>query len=96
MQKAKTPCETPVKRDPLVDQPSHYTATTIEAIDYISDTLQDGYGFYLEGSLKKYLHRWRFKSQTTEGKIRDLKKAEWFLKKLIEDIEDHGVPECHM
>jgi hypothetical protein len=42
------------------------------------------------------LHRWRFKSETTEGKIRDLKKAEWFLKKLIEDIEDHGVPECHM
>lgn len=96
MEEMKTPSATLVKRDPLVDKPSHYTATNIEAIDYISDTLQDGYGFYLEGSLKKYLHRWRFKSQTTEGKIRDLKKAEWFLKKLIEDIEDHGVPECHM
>ena len=28
------------ERDPLVDKPAHYTATTIEAIDYISDTLE--------------------------------------------------------
>jgi len=84
------------ERDPLVDKPAHYTATTIEAIDYISDTLDEGFGYYLEGSLKKYLHRWRFKSETDEGKIRDLKKAAWYLDKLIKDIENHGVPECHM
>ncbi len=45
MQKTKTPCGSQLKHDPFVDKPSHYTATTIEAIDYISDTLQDGYGF---------------------------------------------------
>lgn len=84
------------ERDPLVDKPAHYTATTIEAIDYISDTLDEGFGYYLEGSLKKYLHRWRFKSETDEGKIRDLKKAAWYLDKLIKDVEEHGVPECHM
>jgi hypothetical protein len=84
------------EHDPLVNSPAHYTATTIEAIDYIADTLDEGFGYYLEGSLKKYLHRWRFKSKSDEGKIRDLKKAAWYLDKLIKDVEEHGVPECHM
>ena len=84
------------ERDPLVDKPAHYTGSHIEAIDYIYDNLSDGFGYYLEGSIKKYLHRWRLKSQTDEGKIRDLKKAAWYLDKLIKDVEEHGVPECHM
>jgi hypothetical protein len=81
--------------DPMVEKPPHYNATEIECIDYISDSLGDGIGFYLEGSLKKYLHRWRHKHDSQSGRVQELKKARWYLDKLIADVEDHDVPVCH-
>jgi len=58
----------------------------------IEDSLGDGYSYFLEGSAKKYLHRWSHKSKDQEGKIRDLEKARWFLDRLIEDIRDYDAP----
>ena len=55
--------------------PSHYRQGKIEVIDFILDQKMD----YLTASVQKYLSRWRFK----DG-ICDLRKARWFLDKLIE------------
>ena len=55
--------------------PSHYKQGKIEVIDFILDQKMD----YLTASVQKYLSRWRFK----DG-ICDLRKARWFLDKLIE------------
>jgi len=55
--------------------PQHYRQGDIEVIDLILDQKMD----YLTASVQKYLARWRFK----EG-IEDLRKARWFLDKLIE------------
>jgi hypothetical protein len=66
------------KSDP-VNQPSHYRVGEVEAIDYIHQQLGSGVKDYLLGNVHKYLHRHRFKGQAVE----DLRKAEWYLRKLI-------------
>lgn len=75
---------------------SKVRTTPNKSTDHIAETLQDGHGFYLEGSVIFYLHGWRHNSNTVAGQLRDLKAAEYYLQKLIEDIEEHGVPSCHM
>ena len=62
-----------------VNHPPHYNKGGLEAIDYIEQQLEDGFADYLEGNVLKYIHRWRYKNG-----IEDLRKAEWYLKKLIE------------
>ena len=61
--------------------PSHYKQGNIEVIDFILDQKMD----YLTSNICKYICRWRFK----DG-VCDLKKARWFLDKLIEQQEDGG------
>ena len=75
----------PPDHDP-VNQPDHYTSDTgVECIDYIRQTLsEEGYQGYLEGACKKYLHRWKHKDNPLE----DLKKAEWYLARLIKYTEE--------
>jgi len=58
--------------------PSHYQQGKIEVIDFILDQKMD----YLTATVVKYISRWRFK----DG-VCDLKKARWFLDKLIEQEE---------
>ena len=58
--------------------PTHYKQGKIEVIDFIIDQKMD----YLTANVQKYLSRWRFK----DG-VCDLKKAKWFLDKLIEQEE---------
>ena len=58
--------------------PSHYKQGKIEVIDFIIDQKMD----YLTATIIKYISRWRFK----DG-VCDLKKAKWFLDKLIEQEE---------
>ena len=66
-------------KEDTVNHPPHYNKGGLEAIDYIEQQLEDGFTDYLEGNVLKYIHRWRYKNG-----IEDLKKAEWYLKKLIE------------
>jgi hypothetical protein len=75
-----------------VNHPSHYTQGQIEAKTYLKDSLQGGYVFYCDGSVKKYMHRWRDKNESVELKIEDLKKAEFWLKELIFELENHDYP----
>ena len=65
----------------MVDKPPHYNQGGIEAIDYIKQQLGDGFVEYCEGNVMKYLHRWRYKNG-----IEDLKKAEWYLERMIEKL----------
>tara|TARA_R110000868_G_scaffold46507_2_gene153559 strand:- start:7965 stop:8252 length:288 start_codon:yes stop_codon:yes gene_type:complete len=66
-----------------VNSPSHYGQGKIEAIEYISDFLSpEEYKGYLRGNIAKYLHRYPYKSG-----IEDLKKANWYLGRLIKEME---------
>ena len=64
----------------MVNHPPHYNVDDIECIDAIRASTREGYEFYLQGVILKYLWRYRYKGKPVE----DLKKAEWYLNKLIE------------
>ena len=64
----------------MVNHPPHYKTNAIECIDAICASTGEGYEFYLQGVIIKYLWRYRYKGKPVE----DLKKAEWYLNKLIE------------
>ena len=63
----------------MVNSPPHYNATGIECIDAIQAATEDGFEYYLQGNIMKYLWRYRYKNGNE-----DLKKARWYLDKLIE------------
>lgn len=67
----------------LVNRPAHYNTGAIECIDYLTDNLGEGVDYYLEGNIKKYLHRWRYKHSDPGKQLEDLKKAAWYLQRLI-------------
>ena len=64
----------------IVNHTPHYGEGKIECIEYLKDNM-DVMMFmgYLEGNIKKYLHRYRYKGKPLE----DLKKAQWYLSQLI-------------
>tara|TARA_E500000318_G_scaffold109965_1_gene124221 strand:- start:1976 stop:2236 length:261 start_codon:yes stop_codon:yes gene_type:complete len=68
----------------MVNNPKHYNQSGIECIDAIEAAtgLGEGFEYYLQGNIIKYLWRYRYKNG-----VEDLEKARWYLNKLIE-IED--------
>lgn len=64
-----------------VNSPKHYTQGTIEVIDFIIDQEFN----YLEGNIIKYVSRY-----TMKNGLEDLKKAKWYLDKLIKETEGNG------
>ena len=69
-------------KEDMVNNPSHYNQAGIEAIDAIRAATGEGFEYYLQGNILKYLWRYRYKNG-----VEDLKKAEWYLKVLIEEVE---------
>lgn len=67
-----------------VNHPSHYTHGSIECIDIISNMTADKAGIeaFCVGNVVKYLYRYHQK-----GGVEDVKKADWYLKKLVEVLE---------
>ena len=63
--------------DPI-NHPKHYTASTVEPIDVIEAWDLN----FAEGCVLKYLCRWRLKNG-----VEDLKKARWYLDRLITRAE---------
>ena len=63
-----------------VNHPPHYTKDEIECIDAIRSATGEGYEYYLQGNIIKYIWRYRHKNG-----VEDLKKAKWYLQKLIEE-----------
>jgi|TARA_R110000782_G_C14520840_1_gene381093 hypothetical protein len=62
-----------------VNKPPHYNQAGVECIDAIQAATDDGFEYYLQGNIIKYLWRYRYKNG-----VEDLKKAQWYLTKLIE------------
>lgn len=58
-----------------VSKPRHYNMGTIQVLDYIMD---QGFDF-VEGNVIKYVSRYKYKNG-----VEDLKKARFYLDKLIE------------
>lgn len=67
----------------MVNSPPHYNKAGIECIDAIRAATGDGYEYYLQGNIMKYLWRYRYKNG-----IEDLQKAQWYLDKLIEECNE--------
>ena len=64
-----------------VNHPDHYNQGKIEVIDYIEDI---GMGEdFCAGNAIKYISRYKYKSKPLE----DLKKAKWYIERLIQQYE---------
>ena len=61
--------------------PDYYQKGNIEVTDFIIDQSMS----FLEGNVVKYITRYKEKSG-----IEDLRKARWYLEKLIEEQVKHG------
>ena len=66
----------------VVNRPAHYTDGKIEVIDFIEDKKL---GFCL-GNAVKYIARAGKKDPAKE--VEDLKKAEWYIKRRIKELEE--------
>ena len=75
--------ETTITLDDPVNSPKHYNQTGIECIDAIRAATDDGFEYYLQGNIMKYVWRYKYKNGSE-----DLKKAQWYLNKLIEVVDD--------
>lgn len=66
-----------------VNHPAHYKTGGIETIEIMQAKLTtEGFEGYLTGNILKYITRYKFKNG-----LEDLRKAEWYLRKLIEVME---------
>jgi len=63
----------------MVNNPPHYNQERIECIDAIQACTGEGFVHYLQGNIVKYMWRFDYKNG-----VEDLKKAQWYLNKLIE------------
>jgi hypothetical protein len=63
--------------------PDHYKVGGIETINYIEAKLtREAFEGYLRGNVIKYVSRY-----TEKNGVEDLKKAEWYLQRLIITVE---------
>jgi hypothetical protein len=68
----------------MVNDPSHYKSGGIEAIEGIEASMgPEAYAGYLKGNIMKYMWRYERKGKPIE----DLKKAQWYLGRLIAALE---------
>ena len=67
----------------VVNSPSHYNQAGVECIEAIAAATDNGFEYYLQGNIIKYIWRYRYKNG-----IEDLKKAQWYINKLIETKGD--------
>ena len=73
-----------IEQEDMVNHPPHYNRAGIETIDAIEAMTDKGFEYYLQGNIMKYLWRYRYKNG-----VEDLRKAEWYLNKLIKNREDY-------
>jgi len=66
----------------MVNNPPHYNKSGVECIKAIEAATEEGFEYYLQGNIMKYVWRYRYKNGTE-----DLKKARWYLDKLITEVE---------
>jgi len=71
------------KKEDMVNHPAHYNKAGIETIDAIEAATNEGFKYYLQGNILKYIWRYEYKNG-----VEDLEKAQWYLNKLIEVTND--------
>lgn len=70
-----------------VERPAHYASGDVECIDAIRASLgEHGFECYLKGNVMKYLWRYELKGRPLE----DLRKARFYLEKLIDGLEAYS------
>ena len=73
----------------MVEHPPHYNGSAIECIDAMKAISQGSYVVphqaYCWQNAFKYLWRWPYKNG-----VEDLKKARWYIDRLIEELETDG------
>jgi hypothetical protein len=81
---AGNPVKIEVKKKDNINHPSHYTQGKIECIDAIEESTKGllGIAAVCVANVIKYIWRYKFKNG-----IEDLKKARWYLDKLIDHEE---------
>ena len=68
----------------MVNKPPHYNQGGIECIDAIEESMEkEAFAGYCKGNVIKYLWRYEYKN-----KIEDLKKAQWYLDRLVKSQEE--------
>ena len=68
-----------------VHSPPHYKKTEVETIDLIKNSMEPKhFQGYLQGNVMKYVWRHEYKGKMLD----DLRKARWYLNKLIETHEE--------
>jgi Ribonuclease G/E len=68
----------------VVNKPPHYNKGDIECINAIEASMtKEEFSGYLKGNVLKYIWRYNNKGKPKE----DLKKAKWYLERLIENYE---------
>ncbi len=69
-----------MKQHDVINNPQHYTQGGLEVIDIMKSKMTtEEFKGYLLGNVWKYTFRYKHKNG-----IEDLKKAQWYLRKLIE------------
>ena len=69
----------------VVNKPIHYNSGGIECIEAIKASMSiEAFEGYLKGNCLKYLWRMSYKGKALE----DAKKAQWYLQKLIDSVEE--------
>lgn len=70
----------------VVNKPAHYRQGGVECIEAIEASMsREEFQGYLKGNLQKYTWRYRHKNG-----IEDLRKARWYLDRLIASVEAEG------
>lgn len=73
-----------------VNHPSHYNQGTFETIEIIKDKLTpEEFKGYIKGNIIKYVTREAYKKG-----VEDLKKAQWYLNYLINDLDKGEITKC--
>ena len=75
--------DTTITLDDPANSPKHYNQAGIECVDAIRAATDDGFEYYLQGNIMKYIWRYKYKNG-----LEDLHKAHWYLNKLIEVVDD--------
>ena len=68
----------------MVNNPPHYNKAGIETIQAIKAMLGEGFKYYLQGNVMKYIWRYEYK----DG-VQDLEKAQWYLNELIKELKEN-------
>ncbi len=67
-----------------INHPPHYNKGNMETIELIRNAMSSiEFEGYLQGNIIKYISRYKYKNSPLE----DIQKAEWYIKKLIEELD---------